>query len=28
MIAAEVVDGGTINVTEEAGALSVKFATP
>ncbi|MDH3544922.1 MAG: AAA family ATPase, partial [Desulfuromonadales bacterium] len=28
MIAAEVVDGGTINVTEEDGALSVKFATP
>jgi ATP-dependent Clp protease ATP-binding subunit ClpB len=26
IIAAEVVDGGTINVTEEAGALSVKFA--
>ncbi|MDH3960660.1 MAG: ATP-dependent chaperone ClpB [Desulfuromonadales bacterium] len=28
MIAAEVVDGGTINVTEEDGALSVKFVTP
>ena len=28
IIAAEVVDGGAINVTEEAGALSVKFATP
>ena len=28
MIAAEVLDGGTINVTEEAGALSVQFATP
>ena len=28
MIAAEVVDGGTINVTEEDGALCVKFATP
>ncbi|MDG5469310.1 ATP-dependent chaperone ClpB [Deltaproteobacteria bacterium IMCC39524] len=28
MIAAEVVDGGMINVTEEAGALSVQFATP
>ena len=28
IIAAEVVDGGTINVTEEAGALSVKFVTP
>jgi ATP-dependent Clp protease ATP-binding subunit ClpB len=27
IIAAEVVDGGTINVTEKAGALSVTFAT-
>jgi ATP-dependent Clp protease ATP-binding subunit ClpB len=28
IIAAEVVDGGSINVTEEAGALSVNFVTP
>ena len=28
IIAAEVVDGGTINVTEKAGALSVNFVTP
>ena len=28
IIAAEVVDGGTINVTENAGALSVNFVTP